>query len=102
MEIVSQASRDTGIRGRKPSAATTGHGGVAVADLRRLPALLTAHQAFVVLGVSSSTGYEWIQRGIIPVERIAGRIWVRLVDLAEEVLGVPPAALLGDQVGGPG
>lgn len=63
--------------------------------LREQPALLTAAQAFEVLGVSHSTGYEWIRANLIPTVDLAGHRRVRLVDLAEAVFGIPPEKLLG-------
>lgn len=72
-------------------------GGRSLEDLRRLPSLLTAPDAFVVVGVSSSTGYEWIKRGVIPVVHLGSRMYVQTAQLVEAVFGIAPALLLEDE-----
>lgn len=90
--------RDDLTRPRAPSARPPEgrrRSGLPVSRLRDLPALLTASLAFEVLGVSASTGYEWIRAGRIPTVVVAGRRHVRLVDLCQSLLGISPEHLFG-------
>lgn len=69
--------------------------GISVRELGRLPALLAPQRAFEAVGVSRSKGYEMLKAGSIPSVALAGRRWVRTVDLAREVFGIELRDLLG-------
>ncbi|MFC6884689.1 MULTISPECIES: helix-turn-helix domain-containing protein [Actinomadura] len=43
--------------------------------------LLTVAQAAERAGVGASTVRQWVRRGHLPVVRLAGRVWVRELDL---------------------
>lgn len=71
--------------------------GLPLEALRRLPALLSAQDAFDVMGISRSTGYELVREGLVPSVDLGGRRWVRTVELAERVFGIRPEDLLGSR-----
>jgi excisionase family DNA binding protein len=56
---------------------------IKTSELGRLPAVLTVEEACSVLGIGRSSGFEAVQRGIIPAVR-----------LSERRIGVPTAALI--------
>ncbi len=56
---------------------------IKTSELEQLPAMLTVEEACEVLGLGRSSGFDAVQRGIMPAVR-----------LSERRIGVPAAALI--------
>jgi excisionase family DNA binding protein len=62
-----------------------------MSDFDGLPVLISVRTAARILGISRASAYRYIDRGLLPVKRLGGRVYIvrdRLRDMVENSEGV--------------